>query len=613
MHRWPGFIILKMTPNSCLIAILAIVVVELRLADRDVAFGETFVTVLLPKEFEEGPRMKNKTITWLWHVAGNNKAYILALTLIQAIQGGIGVLYALLLRAIVDSAVEKDSAAFRHNVILIISLVLAQLGISAVIRWLHELAKSDIENTFKQRLVDKILRKDYASVSATHTAEWLNRLTNDTAVVSTGAVEILPGLVGTIVRLISALIMIIALDRWFACILIPGGIVLILLTYSFRSVLKRLHKGIQESDGRLRIYLQERISNLMVIKAFTAEQQTSDGAINAMTDHKAARLRRNRFSNVANVGFGAAMQGMYLIGIIYCAHGIMTGRVTYGTLTAIMQLIGQVQGPFANISGYLPRFYAMTASAERLMEIEAFADDGKVADAEMMRRFYKEQFHALGLRQASFTYRPQGEEEMPIVLDGLDLEIRKGETVAFTGHSGCGKSTVLKLLMCMYPLDMGERYISSSIGDQPLTAHHRRLFAYVPQGNALMNGSIRDVVSFAEPESSTDDERLKRALTIACADEFVDDVDAELGERGSGLSEGQMQRIAIARAIFTDSPILLLDEATSALDEGTEKRLLENLRSLTDKTIVIVTHRKAAMSICDSVINFTVENMSADE
>ena len=541
---------------------------------------------------------KKNTVRWIWRVSGRKKGYVLALTLVQGIAGVIGVIYALLFRAVVDSAVGKNATAFRHNVVLIIGLVLVQLAVSAVIRWLNELARSDIENTFKQRLVDNILQKDYASVTATHTAEWLNRLTNDTTVVAGGTVEILPGLVGTVVRLISALILIIALDRWFAYILIPGGIALVILTYAFRGVLKRLHKNIQESDGRLRVFLQERISSLMVIKAFTAEQQTGDGAAQAMAGHKAARLRRNRFSNVANIGFGAAMQGMYLIGVVYCAHGIMTGRVTYGTLTAIMQLIGQVQGPFANISGYLPRWYAMTASAERLMEIEGYEDDGKVADRETMHHYYEHDFNVLGLQNASFSYKPTGEEEMPVVLEGLDLEIHKGETVAFTGHSGCGKSTVLKLLMCLYPLDGGERFID----DQPLTAYHRRLFAYVPQGNTLMNGTIKEVVCFAEPYVEN---RLKRALTISCADEFVDDVSTELGERGSGLSEGQMQRLAIARAIYADAPILLLDESTSALDEATEQRLLQNFRSMTDKTVVIVTHRKAALSICDRVLRFT--------
>ena len=502
-----------------------------------------------------------------------------------------------------DSAVGHDGGAFRHNVVLIVALVALQISLSAIVRWLNELAKADIENRFKQRLTDNILRKEYSAVTATHTAEWLNRLTNDTTVVANGIVEILPGLTGTIVRLVSAVIMIIALDRMFAAILVPGGVVLCVLAYAFRKTLKRLHKNIQESDGRLRVFLQEHIGSLMIIKSFVAEDQTSREASQAMNDHKAARMRRNRFSNAANIGFAVAMQGMYLLGVVYCACGILHDTMSYGTLTAVMQLIGQIQGPFVNISGYLPRYYAMTASAERLMEIETFADDETARDADDVYDYYLESFTALGLRDASFTY--ESGDGSPVVLDGVSVEIKKGEYVAFTGHSGCGKSTVLKLLMCMYPLNRGARYIRGAEGETALDASWRRLFAYVPQGNALMNGTIRDIVSFADPDAAHDETRLRRVLEISCADEFVGDLDAVLGERGSGLSEGQTQRLAIARAVFSDCPVLLLDESTSALDEVTEQRLLQNLRAMTDMTVVIVTHRKAALGICDRVLRFT--------
>ena len=541
---------------------------------------------------------RERSLSWLWRVTGAAKGRILALTLLQGLGGVIGVAYALLFRAIVDSAVAQDAAAFWHSVGRTVGLVLVQLLVSALTRWLHELAKADIENRFKQRLVDKILQKDLASVSATHTAEWLNRLSSDSAVVAGGTVEILPGLVGTVIRMGSALGLILALEPTLGWLLIPGGLAMAVFSYLLRNRLKRLHKEIRTRDGLLRVLLQERLSNLLLIKAFSAEGQTAEAAAGAMAEHKAARLRRNRFSNLASAGLGAATQGMYLLGMVFCAHGILTGRISYGTLTAIMELVGQLHRPFTNLSGFLPRWYAMTASAERLMEIETYPDDGQAADWETMRRYYAQEFQVLGLRNASFSYPSSGDAEGTAVLDGLSLELRKGETVAFTGPSGCGKSTVLKLLMCMYPLDGGERFLDA----QPLSAAHRRLFAYVPQGNALMNGSIRDAVCFA---AAPDDARLERALTLACADEFVDDVERELGERGAGLSEGQMQRLAIARAIYTEAPILLLDEATSALDAATEQKLLDNLRSLTDKTVVIVTHRQAALSICDRVLNFT--------
>lgn len=186
---------------------------------------------------------------------------------------------------------------------------------------------------------------------------------------------------------------------------------------------------------------------------------------------------------------------------------------------------------------------------------------------------------------------------------------KKGYVLAFTLIQAVNGGTgVLKLLFCLYPLDDGECVLAGTDGEIPLTAKWRRLFAYVPQGNALMGGKLRDVTAFGCPERSGDDEGLQKAFSIACADEFLPELenglDTVLGERGAGLSEGQMQRIAIARAVFSDAPILLFDEATSALDEGTERRLLQNLRAMTDKTVLIVTHRKAALSICDRVLTF---------
>ena len=199
---------------------------------------------------------------------------------------------------------------------------------------------------------------------------------------------------------------------------------------------------------------------------------------------------------------------------------------------------------------------------------------------------------------------------MPVVLNDFSVRLGKGEYVAFTGHSGCGKSTVIKLLMCVLKPDGGERSYVMEDGERgSLTSAYRRLFAYVPQGNALMNGTIREVVSFADPDSSGDDARLNEALKVACAHEFVSELeqglDTLLGERGTGLSEGQMQRLAIARAVFSRCPVMLLDEATSALDETTEKQVLENLRALNNRTLIIITHRKAALEICDRVFAFS--------
>ena len=562
--------------------------------------------------------MKDSAVKWLYAVPGGKRLYIVLLAAAQAIHGASGVLYALLLRNIVDAASAKNGPAFWQGMALIVLLVAGQLGLRTLIRFLTELSKATLENRFKARLLDVLLKKEYMRISALHSAEWMNRLTNDTVVVANGYVDILPGLVGMVVKLISALVMIVVMEPRFAAVMIPCGLLLVFFTWLFRKTLKRLHRNIQEADGRVRIFLQERIGSLLMIHSFGAEQQSMAEAEEKLKEHKAARMRRNWFSNLCNVGFGAAMNGMYLLGVGWCGYGILTGTITFGTLTAITQLISQIQAPFANISGYLPRYYAMLASAERLMEAEHFPEGPQEAlRLPAVAEFYEKKLAAFGLKDASFIYYPAAEradaltkESMPVVLSNLSLEIRKGEYVAFTGQSGCGKSTVLKLLMCVYAPDSGTRYYKDQDGSRgELSSAYRRLFAYVPQGNQLMSGTIRQVVSFADPQAAADEEKLWLALKIACADDFVRELeqglDTLLGERGTGLSEGQMQRLAIARAIFSESPVLLLDEATSALDEETEKQLLNHLRQLTDRTVITVTHRPAVLSICDRVLQFT--------
>ena len=189
--------------------------------------------------------------------------------------------------------------------------------------------------------------------------------------------------------------------------------------------------------------------------------------------------------------------------------------------------------------------------------------------------------------------------------------------MVFTGPSGCGKSTLLKLLMCLYPLDSGQRFLSTKTGNQPLTPAWKSLFAYVPQGNQLLSGSIRSIVAFGDEDRAQDGNAIYNALKIACADDFVrrleNGLDTVLGERGAGLSEGQMQRIAIARAVYSNHPILLLDEATSALDEATALRLLNNLRKMTDKTVILVTHRMNQAGFFDAELAFSKDGICVRE
>lgn len=566
---------------------------------------------------ESGSRMHKNSMIWLWRVSGRCKGAVAALMALQMVSGACSVMFALLLRDLIDEAMIKSRSGFFGTALALAALFLFQTGAGAFERFLGEWTWSTLVNRLKERLFSCLLRKDYTMVSAVHSGEWISRLTSDSGEVAGGILGIFPSLAGMAVRLTGAMAALFFLEPSLFCIMIPAGILFFAVASVFRKRMKSLHKKIQEANGTVISFLQERLENLMIIRVFAMEKQTCLEAGKRLEAYKDARIRRLHFSNFCSTGFELIMEGGYVAAALYCGYGILSGTLSYGTFTAVLQLFSQVQTPFTRISGIVSWYYAMQASAERLMEAEAFEDDGDgtYVSQEEIIRFYQTEFRGIGVRDASFSYeRPENDGKSgPVVINCLNLEIEKGQYLAFTGHSGCGKSTLLKLLMCLYPLNGGERYLRKKDGTEILlTPAWRGLFAYVPQGNQLMSGTIREIVAFGAPEAMEEENRLKDALKIACADDFVEKlehgVDTMLGERGCGLSEGQMQRIAIARALFSGRPILILDEATSSLDEATEKRLLLNLRQMTDKTVLIITHRPAALEICDRKIAMTRED-----
>lgn len=544
-------------------------------------------------------------LRYIFRVSGRANIHIAILLLVQIFIGISSVFCALLLRDVIDSAVAGELAAMKRHIVILVLVIILQISLRALVRFLREYSSAGFENAFKNRLFTLLLRGDYGAVTAVHSAEWMNRLTSDTVVIAEGLSTILPGIGEMLTKMVGAAVAILIIEPRFGFILIPGGLIFILLTYLFRRQLKKLHKKVQEADGEVRTFMQEHLESLAIVKAYEVEDMSVGRADVKMCEHKKARIRKNHFSNICNVGFASAMNGAYLLGVIYSAYGIYSGTVSYGTLTALLQLISQIQTPFANITGYMPKYYSMIASAERLMEAEDLTQDL----CEASGKTSGDKFEEFGFKDASFSYTGK-ENKRTYVFKKLDLNIRRGEFVAVTGQSGCGKSTMLKLLMSLYPLDGGEKYITLQDKEPAvLDASGRHLFAYVPQGNLLISGSIRDIVTFSSKQY--DEEAFKRAVKIACADDFINELpegaDTVLKERGTGLSEGQMQRIAIARAVYAGRPVLLLDEATSALDAGTEKRLLKNLKDMTDRTVIIVTHRRAALDVCDRQVDLSVK------
>lgn len=549
-------------------------------------------------------------LKWISNIIGKNKIWIILLTLVQSIQGVLGVVFALSLREVIDSAVAKTTDFLIKDIIVLCIVVICMITCIALNKYLDEKAKARLEKEFRNKVFSKLIRRSYARVTEVHSGEWMNRITSDTSVVVSAAVQIIPGLCGTLVRLFGASIMLFVLVPQLVVLLIPAGILLAVFSLGVRNKLKQFHRNTQQADGKVRSFMQERINNLIIVKTFIQEAETEQGAEDYSDELVKARMKRVRFVNACTTAMHLAMRGAYLLGVIVCATNISKDAMSYGTMMAVLQLINQVEAPFSNISGYLPQYYAMIASAERLIEIENMDSDydGEIRSNEQVKEYYNKDFSAVGLHNVYFSYSEMGNGKTH-VLDKKNIEIKKGEYVAFVGKSGCGKSTAMKLMMSLYPLNKGEKYLLNNDGTKTeLSAEWRGLFSYVPQGNFLVSGTIREVLTFGDAELMKKDDIIYSALKIACADEFVKELpeglDTVLGEQGSGLSEGQIQRLAIARAIMSERPILMLDEATSSLDGATEEKLLMNLRTMTDKTVILITHRPAALSICDRKIKF---------
>lgn len=557
-------------------------------------------------------KARQRTLVWLWRVSGKEKRNVFFLILLQGFLGISTVLFAWLLRGCIDSAVSKNADSFIFYAVAMVVVVALQISCRALNRFLDEYTRSGMENCFKARMFHQLLTREYTQIESVHSGEWMNRLTSDVVVVAEGMTAILPEVVGMSVKLTGAVTALLILIPQMGYFIVFGGILLACVSTVFRRVLKKMHTEVQEADGELRVLLSERLSGMLIVRTFARVQETQEEACQQMQKHRRTRMRRSNFRNFCNVGMAVIMNGVYMLGVLYCGYGILVGQISYGSFTAVLQLISQIQSPFASLTGFLPKYYAMLASAERLMEAENYEPVAweTMLDIDQIKEFYEKRFRTIYLKDVRFAYKKPvfgkscEDATMPMVFENICLEIYKGDCVAVTGPSGSGKSTVLKLLMNLYAPDSGSRYIETVDGDKEiLDIRYNRLFAYVPQGNYLMSGSIREIVAFSDKNKMKDDACIWQALSIACASEFVEELpeklDSRLGERGAGLSEGQMQRIAIARAVCSGNPILILDEVTSALDEETEQQIISNLHQMTDRTVILVTHRPAMLKLCN--------------
>lgn len=523
------------------------------------------------------------------------------LTLLQCVMAISGIVFALLMRSVIDCAIARDEAAFGRAVVTLALLICLQIILRFANRFLEEDTDAAIENCLRRKTLQGVLCMELTRVKEYHTGELMNRITSDVKIIADSVVTLVPSLVSMVVRIVGVLIVMGSIDWHIAVIFLCGGCVIAALSVLPRKWQKKLHKEVQEADGRVKSYLQESLESLLVIHAFGCEEKIKSVNDGKMKEHRSIRRKRTNLFNIMGSGLRLCIQGGYLFGLVWCGVGIMKGSITYGTLTAIIQLIGQIQTPFANIGSTFPQYTSMLASAERLMELTEQTVTLRQTENGLIREQVYKDMKSIRFEHVTFAY----EEERPVLKDE-NITISKGEFVALIGSSGIGKSTIMKLLLSVYQPQEGKIQLETEEGMLGLSELPSGMFAYVPQGNHLMSGTIWEVVGFAERTNEIDREKVEEACRVACAHEFIcmlpKGYDTVLGERGDGLSEGQMQRLAVARAVYSGCPVLLLDEATSALDADTERRMILSLKQMSDCTVILVTHRKEAWELCDRVL-----------
>ncbi len=550
-----------------------------------------------PKKTRHEKKEQSMGKKWLKSNLLPFRMQIIWLTVLAVSATALAVSFSYLVQFLVNGAESGNRSQLILFSIILVALLIARIALQTLKSYLTERANARMTARLRGSVFSHTLRAEYASLEKYHSGDLLNRMTSDVAEVAGDSVTLLPATVGMIVQAVGAFAALLALDPLFTVIYVGSCALGGLLAALCRKRLKRIQKEISAADGESRSFIQESQSSVMTVKAYSAEARTEKKSATLLEKYYRKRMERNRLRTGVN-GVFSLLGGLGMIfALVWCGLSILRGEGDYGSLFSVMLLLGQLQRPVGAISAVLPMYYAREAAAERLAEIEALpterVNEADETDVDVV---------AIGAEGVSFSYDA---ESKPLLSD-VNLEFAIGSRVCITGESGSGKSSFFKLLLSVYAPTEGNFYKRTQSGEKhSFTAEDRRLFAYVPQGNFLFSGTIRENLCFFSGDDAPKDERLYAALETACAD-FVYDLpmrlDTPLHERGGGLSEGQVQRLAVARALLSERKILLLDEATSALDGETEKKLLENLAKA-NRTCIIVTHRPAALEGADVILH----------
>lgn len=535
-----------------------------------------------------------KYLRWLYAHSEGVRGRLVLNVLLGILSVALNLAFIWVCKRIVDIATGEVQGDIITYTIVVLSLIACRLAVTAMNVRIESLASSKLNFIIRKDLYSDLLNSEWAGKELRHSGDTLNRLETDVNNVVGVIGSDAPQFITTLVQLVAATVFLCFMQWKLALLLVVMTPLFLAFSRVFFRKLRVMTRGIRDTESQVQSHLQESLQHRVVIKSMESESRMEDRLEELQNNEYGQVEKRTRLNVFARSIVGAAFSFGYIAAFLWGAFGIWKGALSFGVMTAFLQLVGQIQRPVVNMTHQIPSFINATASIDRLMELED-APRGEIGTGH-----YLDGVAGVRVEHLSFRY-PDSRDD---VLSDISFDFPPGSRTAVIGETGVGKSTLVRIMLSLLKPDSGTVCVYDHNVEVPVSARTRCNMVYVPQGNSLFSGTIRDNLHIGDPEA--DEARMWAALDTAAAGfvrDLPDGLDTVCGEGGAGLSEGQAQRIAIARGLLRPGSILLLDEFSASLDPETEQRLMDNLsKEAAGKTMIFIAHREKVMAYCERTL-----------
>lgn len=537
-----------------------------------------------------------KKFKWMFSQSKPGLFLLIISVVMGSIMSAISVYNAMISKSLIDAATTGQVSVVIKWLVVMGSIILFNILFGTLRSLISTFCSTKISNELQRKFFEHVTYSEWMEHTKHHSVGLLTRINSDTATINGFICGTIPSMITSSVMLTISFFTLLKIEPFLAVFTIFIFPILFLMNKLFGKRLKKFYKDIQEKNIEYSSFIQESIQNLMIVKTFCREGDTISNMTRIQKERFKLVLKQTLFSSCTGICFSLGSSGAYFLVFGWGAISLVNGAITFGTMTALLQLFNKIQGPLSSLIGCYSPIISAIAAAERLMEMEEMELEESVCDLDISKYNHP----TIEFNNVSFGYKDNSK-----VLNNVSCTINPGETIALVGPSGQGKTTMIRLLLSLIHPSDGSIHINNDSCIENICKDHRNIISYIPQGNTLFSGTVFENVGYGNINASFED--IHDACRLSYSLDFISDLDdsfdTKLGEKGLGISEGQAQRLSIARAFLRTRPILILDEATSALDSATEVNILKSIKNLKHKpTCIIITHRPSALSICDRIL-----------